>query len=367
MESSNEYTEEFLERFSALLQEAESILFQTERKGIFALPIKDSWPKVRQFLYRLTFPYFYIARRESFLYLLVAFFLLVSSVSTLSLARVVAAQPQLRLTQLWLAQLALLLLLGCLSWAEFLQDIRYPVWIRIWMLPCFVLACTLTGASFFPGPDSQQHVVSSLSAFVRVGILTVFALTPAFFFVFYTAVRVLWSYIALLRSTRAMQNPILVAQIRDLLKRRIEPRSSAMRSWHLLELPEVELAHLRRWAEFNRLSSENRTTPTLVVIGLVGLLIGSDRLSGVFGWLFTALNGGPSLPWFGAYLLLIGIAGFILIFTESMLGLFRNIACQSLIVEACLVAEYAYRKHQAEDNLRLRLRSIVRRFLAWLF
>jgi len=338
----DEKAAEIIMRFRSLTKYAETIVFPRTKNSIF-LPVNmDTWHPVRKVLHKASAPYLYANDRDktSIVYFILSIFILIMTFSTLVLAEKVAKTIPIGADWLRFGFLVIFSFLSLYGILSFLRDSRYHIALRIFILLIFGITCLVLGGKLFPVVPPNTHVITSFGRYFKVLFLMFSALSPVLLFLINTFLIAFLSYIQLLKFTAIIQTPTTDESIEKLLHSEITDAKANNQNWQLLDLSKNEITYLRLWSESNLNSSEKRTIPAIVVAALIGLFLSIDGIRNFLTAPFTitAISGPQS--WL-SNLLLIAVFSFIVIFSRTMVAIFKNIAIQSLIVETCLIAEYA--------------------------
>ncbi len=331
-----------INRFRSLVKHAESVAFPQAKNSIF-LPVNtETWHPIRRVLYKASAPYFYANEKHkgAISYFFLSLFILIMTFSVLVLAEKTAKTIPIEADWLQFSFLVTYLFLSLYGVLSFLRDPRYPVAARIFIVIIFVVASAATTAGFFPVTPTGVHVIASFTRYLKVLLLMFSVLSFVFLYLINTFLIALLAFVQLLRFTKTIQTPTTDESIEELLHAEIGDVNLNGQTWHLLDLSKNEITYLLHWSESNLSSSEKRTTPAIVVVALAGLLLSVDGVRNFIASSFKITSIADPQSWL-AYLLLIIVFSFIVIFSDTMVAIFKNIAIQSLIVEACLVAEYA--------------------------
>ncbi len=160
-------------------------------------------------------------------------------------------------------------------------------------------------------------------------------------------------YCTLAGGISSIHAPRPIQTILTLAIQEIPPSEPYQLSWRLVDLPKDDIIQMRQWAEANREGSEKRTVPAFLVSALVGILLTSDLIRGAGDRFLASLarivedlsRQQSILPLsINTILLLMAVLMLLIlamVVTKNLVDLFRNIVAQNLIVEACIVAEYA--------------------------
>jgi hypothetical protein len=338
----NTKASELINRFRSLVNHAESVAFPQTKNNIFLPVSMDIWVPIKRILYKASLPYLYINEKgkESILYLILSLFIFAMTFSAWILAEKTAKIAPIDADWLRFSFLIIYLFLSLYGVLGFLRDSRYPVVVRFFVFIFILLASVITAGSLFPVNSNNAHAITSFDRYFKVLFLTFAVLSTILLFFINTLLIVLLSYVQLLRFTKTIQTPMTDQAIEELLRAEIVDVVPNSQNWRLLDLSKKEILYLRLWSESNLNSSEKRTTPAIVVVALSGLFLSMGWVRDFLAMSTKVNSSGNSQTWLN-YLLLIILFSFIVIFSETMVAIFKNIAVQSLIIEACLVAEYA--------------------------
>lgn len=364
MESKEISANFLINRFFNVVRQAENIIFKDKRTGIFVDRDLSNWSTVRKTLYKLSMPYLIFQEKSSFIYKISGFFIYVMAFVVLLLAQQLAWSPSVNVGLVYKIIIGLFLFLTTWSYIEFIRDNRYSVLAKIALSFILVVLCLIQSVSLF---TIRNIRVIPLDRLVKVGFFVGAGFTPWFIIIVYILVSVVWSYIILVRYTEVIQKPLTEQAIRQLLEVDIPENNDG--KWKILDLRKDEITYLRKWAETNLDNSEKRTIPTLVLSTLLGFFISTSFFREMILNLFKQEGSRNNLQAFITAMLLPLIVYFFSVFSRTLVSLFKNIAIQSLIVETCIVAEYAIVK-DADSKLQLqqpRPKNVVEVILGFLF
>jgi len=146
-------------------------------------------------------------------------------------------------------------------------------------------------------------------------------------------------------------NPLPLEVVRKLVLEPVPASQGSAHDWRLLDLTKSELEMLRRWAQANREGTDKRLLPTAVLFAILGAFANTktftDLIDRLLVWLSAvadAIGRRADAP-----LVQPGIAEIVAFwavmlaffsFIEVLSKLFENLVAQSVIVEACIVAEH---------------------------
>lgn len=167
------------------------------------------------------------------------------------------------------------------------------------------------------------------------------------------------------RSVKTIHDPLPLEQVRTLAIEEISTLENKP-GWKLSSLSLHEIQTLRKWAEANLEATDKRTLPAVFVFGLLALFLSSDTIKQsivepvttfwwhelTFFWTVAKVSPSKLLSW--DFLLSILVLAITLILTKYILRtfsrLFRNFPVQSLVVEACILAESAHEDNNRDDK-----------------
>ena len=130
-----------------------------------------------------------------------------------------------------------------------------------------------------------------------------------------------------------------------------------------------EIRALRKWAEANLEATDKRALPAVFVVGFLALFLSSETVRQsitepivqlwwremTFFW--VAVNKSPSEMFSWHYLFATFVFVITLMLAKSILRtfsrLFRNLPVQSLVVEACILAESAHEENFQEVRINI--------------
>ncbi len=125
------------------------------------------------------------------------------------------------------------------------------------------------------------------------------------------------------------------------------PRDGAV-NWCLMGLAKADIGALKGWAIENREGTDKRLLPTAIILAFIAIFAnttwfneGIERIINPIVILFKSGDNVVQRPNFWTYFVLGLIFSVVVRVLKMWVSLFNNLVVQSLIVEACLVAEYA--------------------------
>ncbi len=366
MATYNERVEFFVQRYSSLVKSAEKLSFPKFQPGF----PKDSvnWGAFRRMLYRFAHPFLSGGKSGFWETTGFLFLLLVAQANfgwwiMLLAPALYGMQSFLDIGNIGGVISLILALIGAIPlsvvayywWFDVLTSKKYPGWLRLifvggvlffsWAFTRAILADSIT-----------RHVINSKSDILPTLLAFLLFLIPSLSYLamlFYESVSFLLHLIdSFSKGLKSLHEPLPVETVKKLALEDIADDQSKQ-TWKLQDLSLHEIQTLRKWAEVNRESTDKRTLPTIVVIAFLTLLLASDTAR---GWLDPYVQ-----QWFqrilsfwtmrtGVFTKDYFIAAFIVVITILVLGfltktfsrLFVNLAVQSLVIEACVLAENSH-------------------------
>lgn len=373
-----------LDRFSALVEHAQTIAFPPLRKGVTAPPDMTGWSKRRRIAFTISSPLpttLTVETVERFCWVLLIW--IVVSTYWWNLAGLVAdltfgaPQPTLPESEapLWAEIIAwpLLLLIvispfvAYLRWGEFFRDQRYPSIWRFVLAAAFIMI-VVSSPYWLLVPEYRMQFPSLLLR-DRVKLILfvlnylVFVI-PAGTFYYMFAIDILVLGVRLpgmiLQYLWSAHNPLSRELVRKLALEPIPTSQSEGKKWRLIELTKAELELLYRWAAANREGTDKRLLPTVVLFGVLGVFADtqafSDAIDRVLIWLsrspaiIAGKDARPLLSVMGRFLAFGIVLALGILSIYTLLLLFRNLVTQSLIVEASVVAMYACEQQNSDSG-----------------
>jgi len=370
--------------FSTLVEHAQTLAFPPLRKGVTAPPDMTGWSKIRQIAFTISSPLPTTFTAETIdRSLLVLFVWLIISMywgfaadivigHIFGVPQPISPKPE---EPLWVEIVAwpllvltvILIPMAYWRWIEFFRDRRYP---GIWRLILTIgfVGIVISSPYWLLDPEYRVQFPALLLEEQRSLILLI---TTYLLFViptgtsYYTlAIDTLVLSLRLLGVTlkylQSAHNPLPKELIRKLALEPIPVAESKGKEWRLIELTKAELETLRRWATANREGTDKRLIPTAVLFGVLSVFANTRAFSNVadkvLAWLSDSFvtvvgaKGTPLLPATRRFLALGIVLALGMLFINALLLLFRNLVTQSLIIEACIVAEYACQECQSLDS-----------------
>ena len=378
MQTYDQRIERYIEKYSSLVKHAEELAFPSDRKS---LPEKASeWGRLRKAIHRMAHP-FTIA--ENGFWDSVGYFILVFLMQTnlgwglMFLAPTLFDSPAiLSLANIGSAISLILALIFSIPLAAVSYYWFFDIFTNKTTHPKspYILAIIdlffIIGFSFAVcnGSSSKHLIVSSANIIpFLVSYILFFIPVITYFLIICSEAVALFRQIILSisRSVKTIHDPLPLEQVRALAVEEI-PAFENIPGWKLSSLSLHELQTLRIWAEANLEATDKRTLPAVFVFGLLALFLSSDTIKQsivepvtTFWWneltfFWTAAKVSPSklLSW--DFLLSILVLAITLILTKYILRtfsrLFRNFPVQSLVVEACILAESAHEENNRDDK-----------------
>jgi len=363
-----------LDRFSALVEHAQTIAFPPLRKGVTAPPDMTDWSKLRRIAFTISSPWPTTLTETNFADVMLVVWVVVSLywyvVATVFFHHIFGTLPPTAPKSeqpIWVeiivyAILALTVALipaAYWCWREFFRDQRYP---RSWrvILTLIFVGIVVSSPYWLLAPEHQARFPDLLLGdlhlmFLFVVAYLLFVIPQGTFYyrlamdVLVLSARLLWGVREYLRSTHS---PFPKELVRKLALEPVPIDGNEGKKWRLVELTKEELKSLRRWAAANREGTDKRLLPTALLFGVLGVFADtqtfSDAIDSVLAWLYNSFitfvgvkRDISPLATMGRFMVAAFVVALGMVFIGAMLSLFRNLVTQSLIIEACIVAEYA--------------------------
>jgi len=213
--------------------------------------------------------------------------------------------------------------------------------------------------------DSAADIIPLLISYI---LFFIPALTYLLIILFESVVQTRQLIISVSRSVKTIHDPLPLEQVRKLVIEEI-PAPDGKPSWKLDSLSLQEIRTLRKWAEANLEATDKRALPAVFVVGFLALFLSSETVRQSitepiiqFWWkemtfLWVAVNKSPSEIFSWHYLLAAFVFVITLVLAKSILRtfsrLFRNLPVQSLVVEACILAENAHEENYQEVGINI--------------
>ena len=362
-----------INRFSALVEYAQTLVFPPLRKGITAPPDMTGWSRWRRIAFVISSPLSALWSSEAqgngivvsiFCWSVAPLYWWIGA-NTLLDDIFSASQPSVPRTETSILieaiSTALLILTFAMipvaywRWVEFFRDRRYPIRWRLVLAVGFVtLAISFPYWGLLPEYRAKFPALllgdhRRLIVFTRVYALLLLPLgTSLYMSALDIGIMVGWLCTALVHYLLSAHDPLPKTHIRKLALEPIPPGEDNGQEWRLTELSPVELEMLRRWAAANREGSDKRLLPTAVLFGVLAIFANTRTVTAaidnVVVWVyevFTLRFSESNLTFMGKFIMFSFALVFVMMFFRTLLSLFSNLVTQSLIIEACIVTEYA--------------------------
>jgi hypothetical protein len=365
---SDDNLDDITAKFTSLAENAEKIMFPDKRVGIFAPPNKHKWGNLRNWLYTISQPFDFMDNGRVVQRIFLFLWWWLSSISTLILFFKLANTVDIGFDWIRIALICIFVFVCYWSWVEYFRSHRYSIRSKVfWALLFFLYFILFTSLNI-------KNSTPILKDPTRFWLFYFFLVIPTFTLYYMTVFNLvfiigwfiktvflyIWSYHAP-RPMKQIRQLITFTYLNQDLEKPIR----------LLDLPINQIRALRQWADANREGTEKRTLPTFMILALLGLFANTALFSTLIKDFGNAiiqylqfLIGVPStiklsLSSFALILVLPICAALIILVLRAFLSLFRNLVAQNLIIESCIVAEYA----AAQQELSKTKKSILARFL----
>lgn len=374
------------EKFADLSEYAEKLAFPDYRKGIFESKKLEGYRPISKFIFNVSYP-FSMNETPS-----LVFFVGWSILYVLELLAVMLGIIYLYPSRLGFGQffpptdtsvvifiVISILLVGLpvsivsYTWGwETIRAQKYPWWVKVLILAFIfwiinsISVTPLTGEPIRHILDWSVIRSEPLIAIIALGMLLIPASMYLAAIVLDSILFVLFIIRTLFGGIASVHDPRPIEMVLKLANEEIPANKSGAPIWKLSQLHKDEIVTLGQWAEANREGSEKRTIPASIIAALVGVTLTSDVVRGAldtmlsgFANSFTGFMQTESILTMltdfsvSLYIVFPVILLLLLTFAKKLIALFRNIVAQNLIVEACILTEYAIQTTSREKQTSL--------------
>lgn len=368
-----------IERYSSLVKYVERLAFPKHKHELPAEANK--WGKVRRALYKLSQP-LTIGQNsfgETLGFFVLIFFAQVNlGWGVMFLASPLYGYPSLLSFSDIGSTISAIIAFVCAAflipvtyfwWYNLFTDRKYKCRTRIvLMLVEIVLLLVLSLSLIAQGTIKQGINLESILSYLVAYALF---LIPVLSYLLLLSCDTLTLVGQLISSTnsflKSLHNPLPYDQVRKIAIEDIS--ASDGQTWKLADMTLHDVRTLRQWAEANRESTDKRTLPTIIVIAFLTLLFTSDTMRAwldpfVQQWFqrifmfWTIRTGFFTKDYFVSALIIvisILVIGFIV---KTFSRLFVNLAVQSLVIEACILAENSHDENYPVMSLKASSNSL---------
>jgi len=355
-----------VERYTSLVKYAERLTFP---KCPYGLPENvKNWHMFRKFIHKLSHP---VTATEGSVWEMLCGLILTFDMAAVIVWGVMFLAPALlgmppfltfsHLTGSFLIFFALLFaaLLAPVAyywWYDILTDKQYSPLLRVILIIAEFILVRGFSQTLISGSSTKQ-LVGSRADILPFLISYIIFLIPAFTYllilVLDTIIMASRMFISLFGGIRSMYDPLPLVKVKRLALEEIPAAREGEPPWKLNSLSLHEIQTLRKWAEANRESTDKRILPAIVVIAFLTLLLSTDTVRSMFdlyiqNWLqrmFSLLTMRTvffSKEYFLS-LFIFAITIFTIVFlVKTFSPMFVNLAVQSLVIEACILAENSH-------------------------
>ncbi len=378
MQTYEQRLDQYIEKYSSLVKCAEELIFPSDRRSLPDEAKKWGWP--RKLVHRMSHP-FTVAEtglRDSLGY----FFLVLLMQTNLGwgmmfLAPVMLGSPvilsfadigsTLSLILAFIFSIPLLAVSYYWLFTIFTDKGFHP---KLSFFLVIVDISLLIGFSIIIRNGSvTKHFIISKADIIPLLISFIFFFIPAITYfliiLFESSVLIKQSIVSITRSVKAIHDPLPLEQVKSLAIGDIAAKDNKS-TWKLSSLSLHELRALRKWAEANLEATDKRALPAVVVFGFLALLLSSDTVKQsivepvtrlwwsemTFFWTSSNATLARLFSWdylraIFVFVVTLMLATYIL---KTFSRLFRNLPVQSLVVEACILAESAHEENNRDDK-----------------
>jgi hypothetical protein len=371
------------EKFVALSEYAEKLAFPDYRRGIFESKKLDGYRPISKFIFNVSYPFsmnetpsLVIFIGWSILYFLELIAVILGIIylypSRLGFGQFFppTATPVIVIIVFSVLLIGLPVSIVSYTWGwETIRAQKYPWWVKVLILALIFWIINSISLTPLTG-EPIQHVwdwdvikTEPIMAIIALGMLVIPASMYLAAIVLDSILFVLFLIRTLFGGIASVHDPRPIEMVLKLANEEIPASKSGAPSWKLSQLHRDEIITLRQWAEANREGSEKRTIPASIIAALVGVTLTSDVVRGALDTMLSGFansvtgfmqtestytmpaNFGVSLYIVFPIMLLL-----LLSFAKKLIALFRNIVAQNLIVEACILTEYAIQTTSREKQ-----------------
>lgn len=390
----DQVTKAIAEKFASLSNYAEKLAFPDYRRGIFESKKLDGYRPISKFIFNVSYPFsmnetpslvFFVG--WSLLYFLELIAVILGIIylypSRLGFGQFFppTATPVIVIIVFSVLLIGLPVSIVSYTWGwETIRAQKYPWWVKVlilafifWIINSISLT-PLTGEPILHVWDWGIIKSEPFMAIIALGAFVIPASMYLAAIVLDSLLFVLFLIRTLFGGIASVHDPRPIELVLKLANEEIPAKNSGASSWKVSQLHRDEIVTLRQWAEANREGSEKRTIPASIIAALVGVSLTSDIVRGA---LDTMLSGfANSVTGFmqtesiftmsanfsvSLYIVFPIMLLLLLSFAKKLIALFRNIVAQNLIVEACILTEYAIQTTSSEkqDSLWGFIRNIL--------
>lgn len=371
------------EKFAALSEHAEKLAFPDYRKGIFESKKLDGYRPISKFIFNVSYP-FSMNETPSLLFFVGWLLLYFLELLAVMLGIIYLYPSRLGFGQFFpptttpvivfivfsvlLVGLPVSIVSYTWGW-ETIRAQKYPWWVKVLILALIFWIINSISLTPLTGEPIQHildwSVISAepMMAIIALGMLVIPASMYLAAIVLDSILFVLFLIRTLFGGIASVHDPRPIEMVLKLANEEIPANKSGALSWKLSQLHRDEIITLRQWAEANREGSEKRTIPASIFAALVGVSLTSDVVRGaldkmlsgfaisVTGFMQTeSIFTMPANFSVSLYIVFPVILLLLLTFAKKLIALFRNIVAQNLIVEACILTEYAIQTTSKEKQ-----------------
>lgn len=383
MDSEIDYLEQISDYFSTLSEQAERLAFPDLRTGIFELKDVTKWKVIPKYIYNASHPL--VSKELTNIFFLI-FWLVIYLVAYLSLVIGLAvlfpvvqkSPPLIPPTDVsgWVISVVgliiglLVSMVAYFWWFDTFSNNKNPWLLKIVLLGVSILFVYLLIRELMTQFQAVALWNSSGDTFsILLSILLLLFPGISYFIavIFDIILNILLAIKTVFGGVKAVLQPRPIQIIKQLATEGIQSNQPGNVPWKLSDLHKTEVSVLRQWAEANREGSEKRTIPVFLIAALIGVFFSSDFLRNIIDTLLFTLYTNlktylhaksiftlPMEVSISALVIIPFFLAMIIIVMNHLIELFRNIVAQNLIVEACIISEYALEKQEQINSQRNR-------------
>lgn len=362
-----------LNRFASLMEHVQEIAFPSKREGVYAPHDLSARSGFGRFMFYLSSPMLSITFPKStpewHFYVILAWGLtgLIWGVGAVELLETqfgtapVAAGNEENLidTILSLIMVVIYIVITMASywrWVEFIRDQRHKRALKITIAVFYVIL--VLASLYYPlyieyGEKITECISQNAPCRTRLLFIYLLLILPLCTWVYTFSLNVAATILKFigtsLRYLHSAHNPFPRDDIQKLAVQPISGKDN-LEDWQLSDLAESELNTLHEWSSANMTSTDKRLLPTAVLFGVIGVFANTQSFSQLLDkgirWIVDILlsmastEGAESVWSFSVeYITVTAVIVLLIYFLHNLMGLFRNLVVQSLIIETCIVVK----------------------------
>lgn len=381
METYNQRIDRYIDKYSSLVKYAEDLAFPSDQRGFPDEAME--WGRIRKVIHRMSHPFTISgnALQDSLGYFILTFLMQTNLVwglmflapamlgtSTILSFTNIGSAISLILALIFAVPLSIVSyywLFSIFTDKNVNPKLSYLL-VFIELIILFGFSCAIrNGSTTKHFVDSPTDIIPLLISYI---LFFIPALTYLLIILFESVGQIRQLIKSVSRSVKTIHDPLPLEQVRKLVIEEI-PAPDGKPSWKLDSLSLQEIRTLRQWAEANLDATDKRALPAVFLVGFLALFLSSETVRQSitepiiqFWWkemtfLWTTVNKTPLEMFSWHYLFATFVFVITLVLAKSILRtfsrLFRNLPVQSLVVEACILAESAREESIQEARIKI--------------